>query len=114
VLEKIKTLYIRYTKLAQLFPRTSRHTLGTKLDMTLIEILELLSTASYQSLETKKVTLAKALAKIDTFKFLLMVAWEAGFIRNRDYSELSEGVHEIGRITGGWKKGLENKTPHLF
>ena len=82
--------------------------------MTLIEILELLSTASYQSVDNKKITLAKAITKIDTFKFLLMVAWEAGFIRDKDYAELSDSMHEIGRITGGWKKGLDNKTPHLL
>ena len=29
------------------------------------------------------------------------------------YTTLGEQLQEVGRMLGGWKKGLESKTPHV-
>ena len=56
-----------------------------------------------------------AISKLDGVKFFLQIAWENKCIPNDKYSLLSEKLDEIGRMLGGWKKGLEKtqekKTP---
>lgn len=44
-------------------------------------------------------------------KFLLRIAWEIKILNNQKYATLSEPLYEIGKMLGGWKKGLESKTP---
>lgn len=48
---------------------------------------------------------------IDVLKFLLRVAWELKILDDKKYTKLSEGIQEIGRQVGGWRKGLQTKTP---
>ncbi len=52
-----------------------------------------------------------AIRRIDALKFLLRVAWELRALDDKKYATLSEGVQELGRMVGGWKKGLQTKTP---
>ena len=52
-----------------------------------------------------------AVRKTDVLKFFLRVAWELRALDNRKYALLSEKTDELGRMIGGWKKGLESKTP---
>ena len=49
------------------------------------------------------------ISKLDGIKFFLQVAWENKYIANEKYFALSENLNEIGRMLGGWKKGIENK-----
>ena len=79
--------------------------------MYFIQILEFLYAASYQSRDEKLPTIAAAVRKTDGLKFLLRVAWELEALDNKKYALLSEKTDELGRMIGGWKKGLESKTP---
>lgn len=91
-------------------PKKSRYTLGDKIDTRFIQVLELLYTASYQKPVEKIGTLERALAGIDTLKFLLRIAWELQALDNKKYTALSEDLQEVGRKTGGWRRGLQTKT----
>lgn len=93
------------------FPKKSRYTLGDKIDLLFLQTLELLFIASYQSKEKKLITLEMAVKKLDLLKFLLRVSWELKVLDNQKFIILSEKLQEIGRMLGGWRKGLENKTP---
>jgi len=44
-------------------------------------------------------------------KFFLQIAWEIKALENKKYIALSEKLNEVGKMLGGWRKGLENKTP---
>jgi len=44
-------------------------------------------------------------------KFFLQIAWENKLAPNEKYINISQKLEEIGRMLGGWKKGLQNKTP---
>lgn len=111
VIERMLTVYKLWFGYRDHFPKKSRYTLGEKIDNRFIEVLELLFTASYQSADEKLFTLQHALSGIDTLKFLLKISWELRILDDKKYTALAEGLHEIGRQTGGWKKGLEKKTP---
>lgn len=91
------------------FPKKSRYTLGDRIDAHFIKVLELISLASYQSRDEKSSTLERAITGIDLLKFLLRVAWELKILDDKKYTVLSEGVQEVGRQIGSWKKGLQKK-----
>ena len=93
------------------FPKHLRYTLGGKIDQTFIEILENIFVASYQSINEKLPTIIIAIKKVDILKFFLQVSWELHALDNNKFILISEKVSELGRMTGGWKKGLESKTP---
>lgn len=94
------------------FPKKARYTLGEKIDTRFIQVLELLFIASYQGVGEKLPTIDRALTGVDTLKFLLHLAWELRILDDKKYTALSEGLQEIGRQVGGWKKGLiQKKTP---
>lgn len=87
--------------------------MGDKIDGRFIQVLELLSMASYQSQTEKIPTLDRTLAGIDTLKFLLRISWEIKMLDEKKYATLSEGLQEAGRQIGGWRKGLKTKTSAL-
>ena len=93
------------------FPKSSRYTLGDKIDATFVLILEYLFIASYQGRNGKLPTILIAVRKIDLLKFFLRIAWELQALDTKKYALLSERADELGRMVGGWKKGLEAKTP---
>ena len=93
------------------FPKKARYTLGDKIDIRFINVLELLSIASFQNSREKIVSLERALIGVDALKFLLRIAWEIHILDDKKYSALSGSVQEVGKQIGGWKKGLEKKTP---
>lgn len=93
------------------FPKKARYTLGDKIDSRFLNVLELVSIAAYQEKSEKLPTLTRAIMGVDVLKFLLRVAWELHILDDKKYAELSDGVQEVGRQIGGWKKGLEKKTP---
>ena len=67
--------------------------------------------ASYQSKSDKLPTILVAVRKTDLLKFFLRIAWELRALDDKKYVLISEKTDELGRMIGGWKKGLESKTP---
>ncbi len=112
VISKEKEAYQYWQALHRNFPRTERFSLGQKISQTFIEILELTFIASYLSPEQKIVLLAKASSRLDILKFFIQLAWESKLIPTEKYAEFSKKLEEIGRMIGGWRKGLlQKKTP---
>jgi len=86
--------------------------LGRKIDFIFLEILESTFTAAYLPIDPKIILLGKIISRIDVLKFFSQLAWENKLIPDEKYIELSRRLEEIGRMLGGWKKGLlQKKTP---
>lgn len=102
--------YKLWHALVQNFRRTSRYTLGAKIDSLLLEVIENTVAASYLPIHEKSSVLAKSISKLDFVKFFLEVAWEIKELDSKKYIAVSEKLDEAGRMLGGWKKGLEKKT----
>ncbi|MEK7576902.1 MAG: four helix bundle protein [Patescibacteria group bacterium] len=49
--------------------------------------------------------------KLDMLKFFLQVGWELKALDNKKYIMLIERLNEIGKMIGGWSRGIQNKTP---
>lgn len=82
--------------------KTSRYTLGQKIDDLFIEATELIFLASHLPKEQKTPYLQKASAKLDILKLFLQVSWEIKAIDNGKYAMLSEPLEEVCRMLGGW------------
>ena len=91
------------------FPKTERFSLGQKIDLVFLDLLELTYTASFLPLEQKLAGLEKIMPRLDILKFLMQIAWENKLVHTSKYAELSQKLEEIGRMLGGWRKGLIQK-----
>jgi hypothetical protein len=112
---KLKDAYGIWQSYLAHFPKANRFTLGSKLDQVFIEAIEYCFYASYSHTEEKQVLLGKGIARVDVLKLLLQLAWEIKAIDTKKYAHLAESLAEIGKMLGGWKKQLLNKTPgNLF
>jgi len=111
VLVKAKEAYGLWFKTLADFPKIYRYSLGGKIESYFLTLLENTFIAAYLSGDRKPAQLSAAILKLDNLKFFLQLAWENKCLSSIKYATLSESLDEVGRMLGGWKKGLENKTP---
>ena len=93
------------------FPKVYRYTLGEKIENYFLSLLENIFISIYLPPEQKILKLTTAISKLDGVKFFLQIAWENKCVPTEKYLTLSTQLDEVGRMLGGWKKGLEKKTP---
>ena len=106
---KEKEAYQYWQALHRNFPKTERFGIGQKISQTFIEVLELTFTTSYLSPEQKIILLTKDSSRLDVLKFFIQLAWESKLMPTEKYIELAKKLEEIGRMLGGWRKGLLQK-----
>ena len=111
VITKEKEAYQCWIPIHRDFPRTERFGLGIRIENAFLDMLELSFAAVYLPLEPKILALGKTISKLDTLKFFMQLAWESRLIPTLKYTMLSEKLEEIGRMLGGWRKGLLEKLP---
>ncbi len=95
----------------QTIPKTHRYTLGGKIDALFVETIEAVASATFLNKTEKQPWVRLAIRKLDTLKILLLVLWETRSLDTKKYAVLSLPLEEIGKMLGGWQKGLETKTP---
>jgi hypothetical protein len=89
-----------------------RLTLGNKIDDIFVSILELIFRACFAYDKFEKLSLvSQAIGKNDLLKFFLQIGWEHKMLNHEQYGQFILQLDEIGRMLGGWKKSLADKTP---
>ncbi len=96
------------------FSKSHRYTLGFKIDLLFIDIIEILHQAQYISWKEKQSYLIKASSRLDTLKFFLQILWEIDGIDNKKYIHLSKYIAEVGKMLGGWVKEINLKNQTLL
>ncbi len=102
ILQKVKSVYVFWYSIYHTIPKTHRYTLAIKIDNLFIEIIEMISSASFVKKEEKTPYLRTAIRKLDTLKILLLVLWETRSVDTKKYELISLPLDEIGRMLGGW------------
>lgn len=74
-----------------------------------MEFLENLYTVSYLPADKKILGLQNLIGKLDTLRFLFQLGYESKLIPQGIYINISTPLVEIGKMLGGWKKGMEVK-----
>jgi len=75
-----------------------------------LEIAESFFIAGYLSKERKIEYINRSAIKFDLLKFFVQISWETKILNDKKYIVLSNHLNEIGKMLGGWKKNIENKT----
>lgn len=76
-------------------------------------MLENLRKATYATLTQKVSILEESLLNIDSLRFFIQIAWETKIISNEQFISCAAEIEEIGKMVGGWRKGLLTKTPTI-
>ena len=111
VVLKLKDTYGIWQDYLTHFPKANRFTIGSKIDILFLEAIEYSFLASYNHGAEKLNLLSKSISKVDLIKLLLQLCWEIKALDNKKYAHLVERFAEIGKMLGGWKRQLQNKTP---
>lgn len=110
ILNKLILTYGYWQQLIIHFPKTSRYSIGIKMDLLFIEVIELIYLAITLNKQVKLPLLIKANRKLDLIKFFMQVSWHIKAIDNKKYILASSNLEEIGKMLGGWIRQLK-KTP---
>ncbi len=107
---KISDTYKVWYSYAPHIPRQTRYSLGEKINLLFLELMELILLAAYAAREQKAPIIQKASLKVDTLKYFVQLAWELKILDNKRFAALGEPLAEVGKMIGGWKKQLGNQT----
>ena len=111
IITRIKEAFQLWLIIVPHMPRIHRSTIGARIGNAFLDIIETAYHAYYASGNAKIEKITTAMVRLDSMKFLLAIAWENKLIANAPYAELSAKLEEIGKMLGGWKRGIETKTP---
>jgi len=84
--------------------KTTRFTLGKKIDDFFTDCLEISLLASYRPKDKKVEIIENLNAKFETLKFFIKLLWEIKEIDTNKLTTLSGPLVEIGKMLGGWIK----------
>ena len=90
--------------------RSARFGIGNKIDVLFLRILELLRKSMYAPINKKMVLLEEVIDYIDSFRFFFQLLWETKLVSDKEYTSFGAEIENLGKIVGGWKKCLINKT----
>ena len=90
--------------------RAARFGIGNKIDILFLRLLELLRKSMYTPINKKVLFLEEASDNIDSFRFFFQLLWETKLVSNKEYIAFATEIENLGKIVGGWKKGIVNKT----
>jgi hypothetical protein len=110
VVLKLKDTYALWQQYLNHFPKQNRYTLGSKIDDVFLVAIEFCFLASYANKDTKIIHLERCISRVDLLKLLLQLAWEIRALDTQKYIALSEQLQEVGRMLGGWRKGLDKNS----
>ena len=84
--------------------------MGQRIDLLFTDLLDVLQRASFSPIESKISLLSDSLVKIDSLRFFIQLCWELKLIPSKQFTTLGKDVESIGKMIGGWRKGLLTKT----
>ena len=93
------------------FPKSTRFTLGSKIDDVLLAAIEYCFLASYSAGSDKQIFVDRGIARVDLIKLLLQLAWDIKALDDKKYIHLSNQLGKIGQMLGGWRRQIVSKTP---
>lgn len=91
--------------------RDERFGIGSKIDSLFLDLLETLRVASYAGVNEKLPILMRAIGLTDSLRFFMQITWETKLIHTKQFEEISIPIEEMGKMIGGWRKGILAKTP---
>lgn len=111
VIERAKTAYKTWLIVHRKMARSERFGIGDRIDVLWLNLLESLRKAAYATQAEKIASLDEAIRRVDSVRFFVQIAWESRLMAQSHFISLGKDIEEIGRMVGGWKKGILAKNP---
>ena len=92
-------------------PKGARYVIGARIENKFLDLLEISYEAYFSPKEIKRKKVIECILILDKLKFIVLISWEAKFISNKQYEEISMKLEEIGKMLGGWRNKLATKNP---
>jgi hypothetical protein len=90
------------------FPRDQRFTLGERMEVALLEVLEQLLKAKYA--REKRDLLEQVNLQLEIVRFQLRLAKDLGCLPLKSYGQSAERLMAVGKQVGGWLKSVSERT----
>lgn len=84
------------------FPKDQRYLLADRIEILLLDILELLIEAVYS--KNKREILIKVNLKLDLLRFMMRISKDMKYINLKSYDFFCQSAIEVGKMVGGWLK----------
>lgn len=110
VIEHLKNAYKQWILIERNLPKCERYGLGQKVDFLFTDLLDILQKASFSPIESKISILGQSLSIIDSLRFFIQLCWELKLIPPKQFTLIGQEIEDIGKMVGGWRKGLLTKT----
>ena len=107
ILNKIKEGYLIWMAIVPHIPKSSRYTLGARIENKFLDLLELTYASYFSEKEKKAEKISECIFASDILKFLISTAWDGKFIANKQYEDIAVRMDEIGKMLWGWRKSLD-------
>ena len=108
ILEKAIEAYKLWHSFLPSFAKTSRYTLGEKIDAHILALIEHILKATYAARAEKGKHITEASVSLDMIKLFLKIAWELKLLDHKNFARLSEALVAIGNMLGGWQRYSAN------
>lgn len=108
ILNRIKEGYLIWLNILPHIPKSSRYTIGARVENKFLDLLELSYTTYFNQKEEKSHNLSVCISKLDILKFFISIMWEGKLISNNNYEDIAKRLDEIGKMFWGWKKSLDH------
>jgi len=107
VISRLYDLILWLLKQIPRFPRSHRFVLGDRIQVLVLEVLELLIEAAYT--RDKAALLKRAGIQLEKLRYLIRISKDLEFLSLRHYEFVSGQMDEIGKMVGGWLRQQEGK-----
>ncbi|MFA5029633.1 MAG: four helix bundle protein [Patescibacteria group bacterium] len=87
-------------------PRTTRYTLGTKIDNIFTDLIATALTAKFARQDEKIIRLKQISEGLDHLKYFLTILWEIKGIDSGKLSALGSRLAAVGKMVGGLLKSI--------
>ena len=108
LLQKAYDFYRAYYETVDHFSKKSRIALSVKIEESILDLIQLISNASFASQVDKAKILNEASCRVDFLKLLFRLCYELRIIDKKKYFFFAEKILEIGKMIGGWMKSTSH------
>lgn len=110
VVEHLKNAYKQWILIERNLPKCERFGIGQKVDNLFTDLLDILQKASFSPIDSKVALPGQSLSVIDSLRFFIQLCWELKLIPSKQFTLVGQEIEDIGKMAGGWRKGLLTKT----
>ncbi|MEN0005606.1 MAG: diversity-generating retroelement protein Avd [Bacteroidota bacterium] len=109
IAQKVYTMLLHTIPVLNRFPRNQKFTLGDRIQHQLSDLLELYVHAYYAPKAEKKALLVQANIQLEITRHYFRLGYDLGLYALAQYQYFAKALHEIGSMTGGWIKSIEDR-----